>query len=62
MVGFLHWVKEEGGRFTSLDEATKGEGALSLGTYLIRSFGKAQEELAMYTGSFVLFYLLHLML
>jgi hypothetical protein len=62
VVGFLHWVKEEGGRFTSVDRATKGEGALSLGTYLIGSFGKTQEELAMYTGSFVLYYLLYLML
>jgi hypothetical protein len=25
--GFLHWVKEEGGRFISVERATKGEGA-----------------------------------
>jgi hypothetical protein len=42
LVEFLHWVKEEGGCFTSVDKATKGEGALSLGAYLIGSFGKAQ--------------------
>jgi hypothetical protein len=60
--GFLHWVKEKGGPFTAVDRATKGEGALSLGAYLIGSFGKTQEELAMYTDSFVLYYLLYLML
>jgi hypothetical protein len=62
VVGFLHWVKEEGGRFTLADRATKGEGALSLGAHLIGSFDKTQEELAMYTGSFLLYYLLYLML
>jgi hypothetical protein len=60
--GFLHWVQEEGGRFISVERATKGEGALSLGAYLTGSFGKTREELAMYTGSFVLYYLLYLML
>jgi hypothetical protein len=35
---------------------------LSLGTSLFGSCGKACEELAMYTGSFVLYYLLYLML
>jgi hypothetical protein len=35
---------------------------LSLGAYLTGSCGKAREELAMYTGSFVLYYLLYLML
>jgi hypothetical protein len=34
---------------------------LSLDTSLSGSCGKAHEELAMYTGSFVLYYLLHLM-
>jgi hypothetical protein len=35
---------------------------LSLGTSLSGSCGKACEELAMYTGSIVLYYLLYLML
>jgi hypothetical protein len=35
---------------------------LSLGAYLTGSCGKACEELAMYTVSFVLYYLLYLML
>jgi hypothetical protein len=33
-----------------------------LGAYLTGSCGKAHEELAMYTGSFVLYYLFYLML
>jgi hypothetical protein len=60
--GFLLQSIQVQGRFTSVDIATKGEGALSLGAYLLGSFGKAREELAMYTGSFVLYYLLYLML
>jgi hypothetical protein len=32
--GILHWVKEEGGRITSVNRATKEEGALSLGISL----------------------------
>jgi hypothetical protein len=60
--GFLHRSFREQACIISVDRATKGEGALSLGAYLIGSFGKTQEELAMYTGSFVLYYLLYLML
>jgi hypothetical protein len=29
--GILHWIKEEGGHITSVDRATREEGALSLG-------------------------------
>jgi hypothetical protein len=44
-------------------ESSKRERAhLSLGTSLSRSCGKACEEFAMYNGSFVLYYLLYLML
>jgi hypothetical protein len=32
--GILHWTKEEGGHITSVDGATKEEGALSLGAFL----------------------------
>jgi hypothetical protein len=32
--GIFHWVKEEGGRITSVDRATREEGALSLGAFL----------------------------
>jgi hypothetical protein len=31
MEGFLHWVKEEGERFISVERATKGEGAPEFG-------------------------------
>jgi hypothetical protein len=50
------------GHFTSVDLATKGEGALSLGAYLLGSFGTAREELALYTGSIILYLLSYLML
>jgi hypothetical protein len=44
-------------------ESNKGRGRTKgLGAYLTGSCGKAREELAMYTGSFVLYYLLYLML
>ena len=44
------------------EESNKGRGCTkSLGAYLTGSCGKAREELAMYTGSFVLYYLLYLM-
>jgi hypothetical protein len=32
--GILHWTKEEGGRITLVDRATREEGALSLGVFL----------------------------
>jgi hypothetical protein len=59
--GFLHWVKEEEGRFISM-ERQRERAHQALGAYLTGSCGKAHEELAMYTGSFVLYYLLYLML
>jgi hypothetical protein len=40
----------------------KGRGALSLGAFLLGSFGKTREELALYTGSIILYYLLYSML
>jgi hypothetical protein len=40
----------------------KGRGALSLGAFLLGSFGKSREELALYTGSIILYFLLYLML
>jgi hypothetical protein len=55
VVGLLHWVKEEGGRFILVDRSTKGEGTLGLDAYLIGSFGKAREDLAKYTSFFVLY-------
>jgi hypothetical protein len=42
--------------------ATRGRGALSLGAFLLGSFGKSREELALYTGSIILYFLLYLML
>jgi hypothetical protein len=60
--GFLHQSFREQGHFTSVDRATKGEGALSLGAYLLGSFGKARDELSLYTGSIILYLLLYLML
>jgi hypothetical protein len=60
--GILLQSYRDQGRIVSVDRATKGEGALSLGAYLLGSFGKAREELAMYTGSIVLYYLLYPML
>jgi hypothetical protein len=41
--GILHWAKEEGGRITSMDRATREEGALSLGAFLfleLQSFSR----------------------
>jgi hypothetical protein len=32
--GILHWVKEEGGHITSVDRATREEGALGLAAFL----------------------------
>jgi hypothetical protein len=60
--GFLHQSFKEQGRFISVVRATMGEGALSLGTYLLGSFDKAREELDLYTGSIILYLLLYLIL
>jgi hypothetical protein len=60
--GFLLQSIQVQGHFTSVDRETKGEGALSLGTYLLGSFGKAREELSLYTGSIILYFLLYLIL
>jgi hypothetical protein len=50
------------GHFTSVDLAIRGRGALVLGAFLPGSFGKSREELALYTGSIILYFLLYLML
>ena len=57
VLGFLFQSIQGQGRFTSSDLATRGEGA-----YLLGSFGIALEELALYTGSIILYLLLYLML
>jgi hypothetical protein len=44
-------------------ESNKGRGRTkSFGAYLTGSCGKAREDLAMYTGSSVLYYLLYIMI
>jgi hypothetical protein len=62
--GFLHWVTATGelGRFSSVQRATKGEGAPQFGHSFSGFCGKAREELAMYTGSIVFHYRLYLLL
>jgi hypothetical protein len=50
------------GCITSVDLATRGRGALVLGAFLHGSFGKSREELALYIGSIILYFLLYLML
>jgi hypothetical protein len=42
--------------------ASKVKGALVLGAFLPGSFGKSREELALYTGSIILYFLLYLIL
>jgi hypothetical protein len=47
--GILHWVKEEGGRITSMDRETREEGALSLDTFLFLEQSEAYcEELLLH--------------
>jgi hypothetical protein len=61
--GFLHWATDELGRLSSVQRATKEEGAPQFWALLfLDSCGKAREELAMYTGSIVFHYLLYLLL
>jgi hypothetical protein len=60
--GFFIGSKRKEGVSFQWREQQRERVHLSLGTYLTRSCGKAHEELAMYTGSFVLYYLLYLML
>jgi hypothetical protein len=60
--GFLLQCIQGQGCFTLVDLTTKGEGALSLGAYLLGSFGKSREDLALYTGSIILYLFLYLML
>jgi hypothetical protein len=60
--GFLLQSIQGQRRFTSSDLAARGEGALSLDTYLFGFFGIAREELALYIGSIILYLLLYLML
>jgi hypothetical protein len=58
---FLQSIQGQG-RFTSSDLATRGEGALSLGAYLLGSFDIAREEFSLYIGSIILYLLLYLFL
>jgi hypothetical protein len=60
--GILLQSIEGQGHITSVDLATRGRGALVMGAFLPRSFGKSPEELALYTGSIILYLLLYLML
>jgi hypothetical protein len=64
---FLWWdffigSKRKGSASFQWREQQRERAHLSLGAYLTGSCGKAREELVMYTGSFVLYYLLYLML
>jgi hypothetical protein len=42
--------------------ATRGRDALNLGAFILGSFGKSREEIALYIGSIILYFLLYLML
>jgi hypothetical protein len=58
---FIGSKRKEGASF-QWREQQRERVHMSLGAYLTGSCGKAREELAMYTGSFVLYYLLYLVL
>ena len=62
--GGVSSLGQRGGRVLHFSgESNKGRGhTKGLGAYLTGSCGKVREELAMYTSSFVLYYLLYLML
>jgi hypothetical protein len=60
--GILHWAKEEGGRITSLDRATREEDTLSLGAFLFLELQSILRGVAIVSGSIVLAYLLYSLL
>jgi hypothetical protein len=60
--GILHWAKEEGGSITSVDRATREEGALSLCAFLFLELQSISRGVAIVSGSIVLAYLLYSLL
>jgi hypothetical protein len=60
--GFFIGSKRKEGASFQWREQQRERAHQGFGAYLTGSCGKAREELAMYTGSFVLYYLLYLML
>jgi hypothetical protein len=62
MQGILHWAKEERGHITSVDRATREEGALSLGAFLFLEPQRISGGVAIVSGFIVLAYLLYSLL
>jgi hypothetical protein len=60
--GFLHWATDELGRLSSVQRATKEEGAPRFWALLFLVLVARLVKLAMYTGSIVFHYLLYLLL
>jgi hypothetical protein len=61
--GFRHWAADELGRLSSVQRATKEEGAPQFWAHLfLVPAARLVQELAMCTGSIVFDYLLYLLL